>query len=373
MKTARTFALLFFILAGVAAFTAVSAAQSSKFVAPGATPQPVNIDLAGGGSEGPSVDADGNVYFTTAQMSPGKKTGTIQKWTWADGKVVKIRDVDGSAIGTAFDAKGRLLVGEWDNLRMTADDLHGHVTVVVDSIDGRKILAPNTIVVDSKGGVYFTEWPGFKMSAMPSRGGAPGGGSPGGGAGGPGRQAGPGGPGGGAPGGGGVPAAGGAPGGGAPAGGGPPAGMKIESNDSPFAGIDYISPDGKRIAQVAKIKGSHKIVLSPDGKTLISSGANNKLVKFKVNPDGSLTDQQDFNCQQCDNLNIDGMTFDENGDLFMAGDKIYVYSLNGERLAAIDLPVNASNARFAGKDRKTLFITGHGKVYTLEMAVRGAK
>jgi len=330
MKTARTFALLFFILAGVAAFTAVSAAQSSKFVAPGATPQPVNIDLAGGGSEGPSVDADGNVYFTTAQMSPGKKTGTIQKWTWADGKVVKIRDVDGSAIGTAFDAKGRLLVGEWDNLRMTVDDLHGHVTVVVDSIDGRKILAPNTIVVDSKGGVYFTEWPGFKMSAMPSGGGAPGA-------------------------------------------GGPPAGMKIESNDSPFAGIDYISPDGKKITQVAKIKGSHKIVLSPDGKTLISSGVNNKLVKFKVNPDGSLTDQQDFNCQQCDNLNIDGMTFDENGDLFMAGDKIYVYSLTGERLAAIDLPVNASNLRFAGKDRKTLFITGHGKVVTLEMAVRGAK
>jgi gluconolactonase len=334
MKTVRSFAFLFSILAGMAVFTTVSAAQISKFVAPGATPQPVNIDLAGGGSEGPSVDADGNVYFTTAQMSPGKKTGTIQKWTWADGKVTKIRDVDGAAIGTAIDAKGRLLVGEWDNLRMTAYDLHGNVTVVVDSIDGRKILAPNTIIVDSKGGVYFTEWPGFKMSAMPSGAGASGG-------------------------------AGEVPGG--------PGGMKIESNDSPFAGIDYISPDGKKITQVAKVKGSHKIVLSPDGKTLISSGVNNKLVKFKVNPDGSLADQQDFNCQQCDNLNIDGMTFDENGDLFMAGDKIYVYSLNGERLAAIDLPANASNARFAGKDRKTLFITGHGKVYTLEMAVRGAK
>jgi sugar lactone lactonase YvrE len=46
--------------------------------------------------------------------------------------------------------------------------------------------------------------------------------------------------------------------------------------------------------------------------------------------------------------------------------------LNGERLAAIDLPNNASNLRFAGKDRKTLFITGHGAVYTLEMAVKGA-
>jgi gluconolactonase len=361
MKTARSFAFLFFILAGVVVFTAVSAAQISKFVAPGATPQAVNIDLAGGGSEGPSVDADGNVYFTTAQMSPGKKAGTIQKWTWADGKVVKVRDVDGAAIGTAFDAKGRLLVGEWDNSRITADDLHGHISVLVESIDGRKILAPNTLVLDSKGGVYFTEWPGFKMSAMPSGAGGPGGGSPGGGA--LGGSGGPGGPGGaGSP--------GGQAGQGAPGGAG---GMKIESVDSEFAGIDYISPDGKKITQVAKVKGSHKIVLSPDGKTLISSGTNNKLLKFKVNPDGSLTDQQDFNCQQCENLNIDGMTFDENSDLFMAGDKIYVYSLKGERLAAIDLPVNGSNLRFAGKDRKTLFITGHGKVYTLEMSVRGAK
>ncbi len=349
MRAARSFAFLFSILAGAAAFAAVSAAQSSKFVAPGATPQPVNIDLAGGGSEGPSVDADGNVYFTTAQMSPGKKTGTIQKWTWADGKVVKVRDVDGSAIGTAFDAKGRLLAGEWDNLRITADDLRGHIAVLVDSIDGRKILAPNTIILDSKGGVYFTEWPGFKMSVMPPGSGAPAGGPSSGGPGGPGNS------------------------GGGGADGGPPAGMKIESNDSEFAGIDYISPDGKKITQVAKVKGSHKIVLSPDGKTLLSSGANNKLLKFKVNADGSLADQQDFNCQQCQNLNIDGMTFDENSDLFMAGDKIYVYSLNGERLAAIDLPVNSSNLRFAGKDRKTLFITGHGKVVTLEMSVRGAK
>jgi gluconolactonase len=335
-----------------------SAGQSLSVVAPGATPQAVNVDLAGGGSEGPAVDADGNVYFTTAQMGTGRKSGTIQKWTWADGKVVKYRDVDGAAIGSTFDMKGRLLVGEWDNYRITADDLKGHITVLVDSIDGRKILAPNTIVVDSKGGIYFTEWPGFKMMGA----------MPGGGPGGPGAGA-PGGPGGGAPGGA-MPAGG--PSSGTPGGPGGATGPKIESTDSEFAGIDYISPDGKKVIQVAKIKGSHKVVLSPDGKTLIASGANNKLWKFIVNPDGTLKGQEDFCTKQCDNLSIDGMTFDENSNLYMAGDKVYVYNLNGDRLEAIDLPHNASNLKFAGKDRKTLFITGHGGVYTLEMAVKGA-
>jgi gluconolactonase len=337
-----------------------AAGQGSQFVAPGATPQAVNVNLGGGGSEGPAVDADGNVYFTTAQMGGAKKAGTVQKWTWADGKVVKIRDVDGAAIGSAFDAKGHLLVGEWDNSRITSDDLKGHVTVLVESINGRKILFPNTIIVDSKGGVYFTEWPGFKMGGMPG-GGAPGGAMPSGG---------PGGSGGGAPGGA-MPSGG--PGGsdsGAPVGGA--GGPMIEAADSEYAGIDYISPDGKKITQVARLKGAHKVVLSPDGKTVIATGTGNKLIKFKVNPDGSLADQQDFKCQQCDNLSVDGMTFDEKGNLYMAGDKVYVYNLNGQRLAAIDLPGSASNLRFAGKDRKTLFLTGHGSVYTLEMTVRGA-
>jgi gluconolactonase len=346
MKSNRLFPVLPLVL--VFAFflitNAKSVGQSSSIVVPGATPQAVNVDLGGGGSEGPAVDADGNVYFTTAQMGTGRKSGTIQKWTWADGKVVKYRDVDGAAIGAAFDAKGRLLVGEWDNNRITADDLNGHITVLVDSIDGRKILTPNTIVVDRKGGVYFTEWPGFKMmGAMPA--GGPGGGAPSGA----------------------MPAGG--PSGGIP---GSAGGPKIESIDSEYAGIDYISPDGKKVTQVAKIKGSHKVVLSPDGKTLIASGSSNKLWKFAVNGDGTLSNQEEFCKQQCDNLSIDGMTFDENSNLYMAGDKVYVFNLKGEKLAAFDLPRNASNLRFAGKDRKTLFITGHGGVYTLEMAVRGA-
>src|SRR5580698_1512616 len=140
-------------------FVGATQAQGTNFVAPGATPQAIPMDLGGAAAGGPSVDSAGNVYFTLTVLA-AKHTGSIMKWTWADGKVTKYRDVDGAAIGTAIDNKGRLLVGEWTAARITADDMKGDVTVLVDSINGRRILDPNAIVVDRKGGIYFTEWPG---------------------------------------------------------------------------------------------------------------------------------------------------------------------------------------------------------------------
>jgi gluconolactonase len=271
-------------------------AQTPGFVAPGATPQAISFDLGGAAAGGPSVDVAGNVYFTLTQLGP--KTGTIQKWTWVDGKVTKVRDVDGAAIGTMMDTKGRLLVGEWRAARVTADDMKGHITVLVDAIDGRKLLDPNAIVVDRKGAIYFTE----------------------------------------------------------------------SAGTSEFGGIDYVSPDGKTVRQAAKLQGARKLIISPDGKTLIASGAGTKLWKFTVSSDGALMDQTEFCTQQCANP----VGFDEHSNVYMAGDKLYIYSLKAEQLAAIDLPTRFSNGTFAGKDRKTLFLTGHDGVYTLQMAVKGA-
>jgi gluconolactonase len=271
-------------------------AQGGSFVAPGATPQAIPFDLGGSAAGGPSVDLAGNVYFSLTNLGP--KTGTIQKWTWADGKVTKVRDVDGAAIGTMVDTKRRLLVGEWRAARVTADDLQGHITVLADAIDGRRLVDPNAIAVDRSGAIYFTES---------------------GGAGDPG-------------------------------------------------GIDYISPDGKTIRRAAPLAGARKLIISPDGKALIASGAGAKLWKLTVGAEGVLTDQQEFCTQQCANP----VGFDEHGNVYMASDKLYVYSLKGDQLAVVDLPTRFSNGVFAGKDRRTLFLTGHDAVYTLQMAVKGA-
>jgi gluconolactonase len=276
-------------------------AQASNFIAAGATPQPVSFDLGGGAAGGPSVDSEGNVYFTLTQLGAAK-TGTIQKWTAADGRITKYRDVDGGAIGTAIDTKCRLLVGEWTAERITSDDMKGNITVLVDSIDGRKLLDPNAIVVAPNGGIYFSESGDAKTEDDPS-------------------------------------------------------------------GIDYISPNGKTGKQVAKLKGARKLILSPDGKTLIANGAGGIQWRFDTNSDGTLTNQNQFCAKQCANP----VGFDENSNVYMVAEKLYIYSLKGEQLAVVDLPMRFSNAAFAGKDRKTLFLTGHDGVYTLQMAVKGGQ
>ena len=274
-------------------------AQTNHFVASGATPQPVSFDLGGGAAGGPSVDSDGNVYFTLTLLG-ANKTGSIQKWDSATGKVTKYKEVDGGAIGTAIDTKGRLLVGEWTAERITIDDLKGHVTVLVDLIDGRKLLDPNAIIADRRGGIYFTE--------------------------------------------------------------------SGDSSASELSGIDYIQPNEKSAKRVATLRGARKVILSPDGNTLIASGAGNKLWKYTVAADGSLADQKEFCSDKCANP----VAFDESGNVYMLGDQLLIYSLQREQLAAIPMPIRFSNAAFAGGDRKTLFMTGHDGMYTLRMATRGA-
>jgi gluconolactonase len=321
MVWSGAFALLFFSVGAP-----IGAAQSSKFVAPGATVQTIKKGYSG--TEGPAVDADGNVYFTTVTMSPGRKKGTIQKWNCSDGTVSIYRDVDGGAIGSTFDAKGRLLLGEWDNSRITVDDMNGNVSVLADAVDGRKMLVPNTVWADYKGGIYFSEWAGFKIrmgggSGMPGAVKLPVDDAKSGGA--PGASAGPGGPG--------VTGSG---------------GMVIEAATDERSGIDYISPDGK-ITQVAKLSGAHKVALSPDGKTLYASGESNQLWKYQVAADGKLSGKEKFCQEQCSDLStVDGIAFDESGNLYLMGSKIYIYSPQGKRLEAIDFPEHGSNLKFAG-------------------------
>lgn len=295
-----TYVIPVIALVSLAGVFPISTAQPSSFVAPGANPQPINFDLNGAAAGGPSVDAAGNVYFTLTQL--GARTGSIEKWTWADGNVTKYRDVEGAAIGTAIDIKGRLLVGEWTAERITADDLKGKVTVLADSIDGRRLMDPNSLVVDPHGGIYFTESGNAK------------------------------------------------------------------AQEGDHSGVDYITPDGKTVTQVANMAGARKLIISPDGKALIVSGSGSTLWRFDVAASGSLMNKQAFCATQCANP----FAFDEESNVYTVGDKLYVYNLRGEKLDAIDLPHRFSNGTFAGKDRKILFLTGHDGVFTLQMRVRGA-
>lgn len=132
----------------VAAQQLASDANPSSLIGPGAAV----VKLADGFvfTEGPAVDANGNVYFSDV------RTSKTYKWS-VDGEVTTFRDPSGEGNGMFFDRAGNLLVCESGNRRVTRVAMDGGVTVLADSYDGKKLNSPNDIWPDPKGGIYFSD------------------------------------------------------------------------------------------------------------------------------------------------------------------------------------------------------------------------
>jgi gluconolactonase len=67
------------------------------------------------------------------------------------------------------------------------------------------------------------------------------------------------------------------------------------------------------------------------------------------------------------------MTIDEQGNVYLTGRGVTVFSPAGEKLLNIPIPEPwTANVTFGGADRKLLFITASKKIYGVKMNVRGA-
>jgi cyanophycinase len=102
-------------------------------------------------TEGPTADAEGNVYFTDVRASKIYKLDT-------QGKLSTFLEETQGANGLGFDAKGRLIAAQGGAARIIAIDVTSRaITVVADKCDGKPLARPNDLVVDRQGGVYFTD------------------------------------------------------------------------------------------------------------------------------------------------------------------------------------------------------------------------
>lgn len=110
------------------------------------------------------------------------------------------------------------------------------------------------------------------------------------------------------------------------------------------------------------------IIGTRDGKYLyVADIGDSKTYRYALGADGSLSERT-----QVAAMGSDGMTLDEQGNIYLTGRGVTVFSPGGEQLAHIDVPENwTANITFGGTDGKTLFITAMDSVYTLRMNVRG--
>ena len=101
-------------------------------------------------TEGPVWSRDGYLLFSDI---PG---GKIMKLC-SDGATEVYREASNGAAGNAFDAQGRLYTCETHARRVTRTDKKGRIEVLADKWDGKRLNAPNDIVVSKSGHVYFTD------------------------------------------------------------------------------------------------------------------------------------------------------------------------------------------------------------------------
>ena len=122
--------------------------NQDRVVAPGATLE----KLAGGFAftEGPTCDAEGNVFFTD------QPNDRILKWT-VGGTLVTVLQPAGRANGMCFDAGGNLIACADDKTALWSIAPDGKVTVLLDRYEGRSLNGPNDVWVRPDGALYFTD------------------------------------------------------------------------------------------------------------------------------------------------------------------------------------------------------------------------
>jgi len=134
----------------------VTGAMAADIVPPGAKPELLWND--GEFTEGVAVAKDGVVYFSDIAIA-GKNPGRIMKFNPKTKQTSVHVDDSGQSNGLFFSADGKLLAVCGANkghraLCIMTDRL---VIVVADKFEGKKLNAPNDLVVHPRFGVYFSD------------------------------------------------------------------------------------------------------------------------------------------------------------------------------------------------------------------------
>lgn len=286
---------------------AVQAQDASASIA-GLGPTGPIVKVQGGFQfvEGPAADGKGNLVFSDIPANKIYKLGT-------DGKITVFSEDSGHTNGTMFTASGELAVCQMDG-QVVAMNAAGKVArVISDKHDGNRYNAPNDLVIDSTGGVYFTD-PHFRAPEPLPQG---------------------------------------------------------------KTAVYYVAADGKVTRLVDDLKAPNGVILSPDEKTLyvIPSGQA-EMMAYEVLSPGKLGPGRVFcTLQQKEGQTGrggDGLTVDVKGNLYItSGLGLQVFDPSGKLLGIISLPEAPANCTFGGPDNKTLYATARTSLYSMPMTVAG--
>ena len=132
--------------------------------------------------------------------------------------------------------------------------------------------------------------------------------------------------------------------------------------------VYYITPDHKNvICVIDDMVRPNGVIGTADGKLLyVADRGADKTYVYTINDDGTLANKKIFAPE-----GADGMTIDNEGNIYLTTKAVPVYNRAGEKIETIEVPEQPSNLCFGGKDKQTLFITARTSLYSVRMRVKG--
>lgn len=133
--------------------------------------------------------------------------------------------------------------------------------------------------------------------------------------------------------------------------------------------VYYLSADRKKLIRVIDdMVRPNGLIGTPDGKLLyVTDHGGGKTYVYDINKDGTLSNKKRFAPD-----GSDGMTIDNQGNVYLTTRVVVVYDKNGQKIETIEVPEEPANVCFGGMDNQTLFITARTSLYSVRMRVKGA-
>jgi gluconolactonase len=266
------------------------------------------------GTEGPCVDQNGILYYSD---QANDRISNIRP----DGSKLVFMSPSGVTNGMAFDQQGRLIMCQSDNSdyrgtdsaagkrRVVRIESDSSITVLADLFKGHRLMAPNDLVVDNQGRIYFTDpyYPG-----------------------------------------------------------------PLAEKSQPTSGVYRIDGPGDFKLVVSDLEKPNGILITPDNKFIfVADRGTQKLHQYRVEQNGDLTHVKVVYAFPEDDRGVDGMAIDTQGLIFACAgqqETSGVYVIDPDKsilLDHIELPVKAFNLCFGGPDGKNLYVAAGGRIYLI--------
>ena len=132
--------------------------------------------------------------------------------------------------------------------------------------------------------------------------------------------------------------------------------------------VYYLSADSKKsIRVIDDMVRPNGLIGTADGKALyVADPGADKTYVYRIKKDGTLSDKKLFATE-----GSDGMTIDNEGNIYLTTSAVSVYNSGGIKIETIAVPERPSNVCFGGEDKRTLFITARTSLYSVRMRVKG--